>query len=308
MKRQKWSNDDIKKLKENYLILSSKELSILLNKTITSINSKLINLKLNRKWTTNEDNILIENYGINNYEDYKHLLPNRTLSSIYNRVYKLKLKCKEKIKNVYKYDVDHHFFKDLSNINCYWAGFIAADGWIKSDCNCLGIKISEKDINHLEKFKLDIKTNSPIKNKISKLNEKNFNLVEINIYSRYIIHDLYSNFNITPNKTFTLTPPNIENFDHKISYIIGLIDGDGTIGKKTNTNDVRISIVGNEEIVKWCKFTLNKILKIRKSKKIAYSNNIYSFSLGNKNSIELINYVKKLNIPRMERKWNRYGL
>jgi len=308
MLRKKWTEEEVEKLKNSYLNMSTKELSLFLDRTEISIIGKMQLLGINRMWTKNEDDILRENYGINNYEDYKYLLPNRTLSSLFNRAQVLKIKCKEKIRNNYKYDVNHHFFKDLSNINCYWAGFIAADGWIKSDCNCLGVKLAKKDIKHLEKFKFDIQSNSPIREKKAKIDEKIFLQSEINVYSRYIVHDLYDNFNITPNKTFTLIPPNIENFEHKISYIVGLIDGDGTIGKKTNATDLRISLAGNEEIIKWCKSVLVDLLKLRKSKKIAYSNKIYSFSLGNKNSIKFINYAKKLNIPHMERKWNRYGL
>lgn len=307
MSRQKWTNEDIEKLKENYLNLSTKELSILLNRQITSIISKMSELNLNRKWTKIEDNILINNYGINNYKDYKYLLPNRTLSSIFNRAHYLKLKSKEKIRNKYKYNVNHHFFNDINELSCYWAGFIAADGWIKSDCNCLGIKLAEKDIKHLEKFKSDIQSNSPIKIKKTTLNKKIFTQYQIDIYSRHIVKDLYNNFNITPNKTFSLIPPNIQKTEHKISYIIGLIDGDGCISKKTNTNELRLSLIGNKEIITWCKKILTNWLKLQKTK-LAYSNNMYSISMGDKNTKKFIEYTKKINIPYMERKWNRYEL
>lgn len=284
-----------------------KNISILLNKSESSIYSQLNKLNLNKMWTIEEDFILKNNYGINNFEDYKYLLPNRTKSSIYNRAHYLNLKCIEKIKNKYKFKVNHHFFSDINNISCYWAGFIAADGWIKSDCNCLGIKLAEKDIKHLEKFKFNIQTESPIRKKISTINEKKFEQVQIDIYSRYIIKDLYKNFNITPNKTFTLLPPNIKNFNHKISYIVGLIDGDGCISKKTNTDQIRINLVGNKNIIIWSKQILTEWLNLRKSK-LSLKNKIYNVNIGDTGSKKFIKYIKKLNIPYMERKWERYEL
>ena len=32
-----------------------------------------------------------------------------------------------------KYDVDHNFFSRDTEESFYWAGFIAADGWVRSD-------------------------------------------------------------------------------------------------------------------------------------------------------------------------------
>ena len=87
---------------------------------------------MNKLWTKEEDLILIENYGnLPNKELGKML--NRTSSGVWKRASKLGLKS-DRIKIVKmvkrKYFCNDNYFKNLTIENCYWAGFIAADGWI----------------------------------------------------------------------------------------------------------------------------------------------------------------------------------
>ena len=54
--------------------------------------------------------------------------------------------------------VDHIFFESYNPYSCYWAGFILADGYVRTEKrNLLSIKLSIKDLSHLEKFKEAIK-------------------------------------------------------------------------------------------------------------------------------------------------------
>lgn len=58
---------------------------------------------------------------------------------------KSKLKCNDNL------------FSTYNEISCYWAGFILADGYIRKDSPTLHIKLSSKDVLHLNKFQECIK-------------------------------------------------------------------------------------------------------------------------------------------------------
>ena len=64
------------------------------------------------------------------------------------------------------YTLNENFFETIDTEDkAYWLGFIYADGYItksKTGQHNLGIKLSIKDLAHLQKFALDIKTNKPI--------------------------------------------------------------------------------------------------------------------------------------------------
>lgn len=101
----------------------------------------------------------------------------------------------------------------------YWMGFFIADATFIG--NRLKIQLAQKDISHINKIRKFFKYNG--KNKST-----NFSVVDHNI-----IPLVKSKFNIKKQKTYN--PPNL----HKIfkttspklifSFIIGYIDGDGSI-------------------------------------------------------------------------------
>ncbi len=208
---------------------------------------------------------------------------------------------------------NHDFFKDLNLLNCYWAGFIAADGCIykskKSNSICLAIQLSTKDLNHLERFKDDINWNGIIG--ISPPKEKYFRsklmkcgeLCQMRIYSKNICNHLYDNFNITERKSLTLKPPKKLSKDQTLSYIVGLIDGDGSI-TQTNSHPI-IQIVGTKEILEWVTSNLRSILNIKCAMGIASCGNYYKLAIYDcKEIIKIYDYISKLEIPIMKRKWD----
>jgi len=154
-----------------------------------------------------------------------------------------------------KFNINDSFFKYLSPLNCYWAGFIAADGCIIN--NKLILALSTKDLNHLEKFKNDTCSNHNIGIYIKKNNNltRMSEYCKLTIYSTNIVNDLNLNFNIFNRKTLTLKPPPIINSELIDYYIKGYIDGDGCISKyilkKDNKENLTINITGTEFLLKW---------------------------------------------------------
>ena len=128
-----------------------------------------------------------------------------------------------------------HFFSSYTRENCYWAGFIMADGYIRR--TCLHIKLSVKDQEHLQKFLNTINSNYIIRNYDNNCN--------VDISGPWFLNDLKQNFGIVTRKTFISTYPNIPaEFDK--DFIRGLFDGDGCI---TLTTCPSINFVGTKEIL-----------------------------------------------------------
>jgi hypothetical protein len=303
--KKAWLKEEEEFLLENYFKMSSYELSQKICKTEKSIFMKAYKLGINKKWTKQEDEILIENYGKKHFDLYKNLLKNRTYSAVLNRASVLSLFVDKKIKQNYKYNVNHNFFSTPNELNSYWAGFIAADGNVKSDCSCLSIKLSIKDIVHLKKFKKDIKSDGLIRvfNQVSF--GKTVKCCELSIYSQQIIEDLKKVFNITSKKTFSLMPPYIIKYSYKISYICGIIDGDGSIccvKNKNNKLNYRIVILGNENIILWTKSTISERIAINNNT-IGKKKKIYFLQINGKNCINFFNFVSSIKLPLLKRKW-----
>ena len=201
---------------------------------------------------------------------------------------------------------DKNYFSEPNSENCYWAGFIAADGCVfhRGEGATLKIKLARKDEAHLYKFKEIINFTG----KIIQMENK-FPSSSIEIFSAHqILKDLNANFNIIPRKTWSLLPPNLENLEHQLSYIVGLIDGDGCIG--IYNNYLTISLIGTENICKWTYDILNKFEDIKyKQLKISKRKGCYILTYSRLRTYPianlLLNHIKKYELKVLNRKWDK---
>lgn len=120
-----------------------------------------------------------------------------------------------------------HFFDEYNENSCYWAGFIAADGYIRSDRDAVTIHLSSTDNKHL--LKLAKLTNY----------EGNINMRENECYitfaGKWFQEALRNKFDIHSNKTFDITISNKIPKDLVIHFLRGYFDGDGCVtGVDTN--------------------------------------------------------------------------
>lgn len=203
------------------------------------------------------------------------------------------------------FSCDENFFSDLSLKACYWAGFIAADGYVLTDFPRMGIAIHKKDEKHLKKFKKAIKFTGDVKQYIS----KGFNTLtpycRIIINSQKVKDDLLKYFNITEKKSLTLKPPKLLSFNRKLAFIAGYIDGDGSIYTQHGKLPT-IEILGTYEMLDWINKTLKKYNfnnKISKAKKTSSISRIKFQGTGK--IIALCKNIRKLKLPLLERKWSR---
>lgn len=197
-----------------------------------------------------------------------------------------------------KYDSNNDAFKDITPLSCYWGGIMASDGCIFShgivseeeNYFCLGV--SEKDKELPEKLKEFVGYNGNLY--IGKRNKVNHNdCVELRVNNINIVNDLRDNFNITNAKSCTYIPPELDD-DLKRYFILGLLDGDGSIGyTTTNTGRKHFSLqfTGTKESCEYILDYFGSSVKIRKRYKNSEVNN-YSFVI--QGNIQIYKILKKL--------------
>jgi len=122
-----------------------------------------------------------------------------------------------------KYDIN--FFKTYTSESCYWAGFIAADGYVRGNRDTVHIKLSVYDYEFLNKFKKNINFSGNVKIR----NE----YCTIDISGKWFKNDLKENFNVVPNKTFNVCIPEGIPDEMVCHFVRGYFDGDGSITKTT---------------------------------------------------------------------------
>lgn len=205
---------------------------------------------------------------------------------------------------MFQYKRNSRFFHIPTIYNSYWAGFIAADGSICKDRCILRLTLNDKDHKHLLKFKSDIEYEGKItKRSYPNINTKFYSILEI--YDKTIYNDLILKWNIIPNKSLKLQPPNNLSKYQQYSYIIGLIDGDGSIKYNKNGSILQISITCTKFMASWIQKVLNKKGRLYPYKK---KNNItveLRWNAADSRYIyNLLSQKRLKNIPRLNRKWN----
>lgn len=130
-----------------------------------------------------------------------------------------------------KYDITEDYFKTWSNNMAYILGFIAADGVIQKENQC--VSVSQKESYILEDIKKELKTTQPL------YQNKKTGVYMLNINSKTIKDDLMNIHGINPCKSFNIEFPFVpEEYLHH--FVRGYFDGDGYVKYETYT----VSFVG----------------------------------------------------------------
>lgn len=267
-------------------------------------------------WTDEEDKIVINLLGKNNYETISSILKTRTAQAIRSRVEK-----KLKLHNPFHPRIwfhDENFWSVPNTLNSYWAGFMAADGCVVKEYNGKPVNkfacgLSTKDEHHLQLFKKMVKYNGDLKyrTKKSPSSDNLVNSVHLNIFGKRWIQDLDTNFNITQNKTYRIGPPNLLKDEHLFPFLTGYLDGDGCISK---INDGRITIVfvsGSKKLLLWIKEFVDKRFTYQYGNR--EQNLTFTTSSKNKKCLRLafngykaaliFDYMRHVPVPKLSRKW-----
>jgi len=147
------------------------------------------------------------------------------------------------------YSIDLDFFLKDTPESFYVAGFISADGWVRSTYHgyVLGIELSIKDIKHLRnintamfsnyKIKTFIKSNESLRS--FSPNVRDFSeICSLRIYNREIVKFL-GRFGIVQAKTYDIELPDWMKSHPLVNHFMrGYIDGDGCFSIGNNKNQM----------------------------------------------------------------------
>lgn len=205
------------------------------------------------------------------------------------------------------YKIDDNYFSNINEVNSYYAGFIAADGNINKDCTNLTIILAKKDEIVLEKFIKNLKSDYHIRHYSS----NGFPTSNLVITSRQICSNLKEYFNIIPNKSLIYVPPMLKQ-PYLDCFIIGLIDGDGTIGfssRKICKDSLYITLVGTKDSCELVKNRFEEILGKTTASlhQVVKNKNSYTYRISDRNArIVFLYFYEKYNyLPTLNRKWSQ---
>ena len=192
---------------------------------------------------------------------------------------------------------------DDTNEAFYWIGFLLADGSFSE--YRLKIGISGHDIEHLKKFAKFIKYKKQIKINYFIKNNKEYSVCGLSVQNKIIVPQIKNKFDIHLSKTYN-PPCTLNNWSRNLilSLFIGFIDGDGCIVKKTNRKDAKLGIQIHSSWLQILKEFSNIIFK-----KDYTCINANGYACLTIEEFPVIRRLKEemltLNIPFLERKWNR---
>lgn len=201
---------------------------------------------------------------------------------------------------------NNNYFEDMSLQACYWAGFIAADGYISNKTGKVEISIADK--GHLLKFKEDAEATNKIESvtlnrgyKVAAVQER------IRICNRIWLADLEKIFNIQNAKSLTHEPPDTSSWsiEQTKAFIVGYIDGDGCI-TGFDKGDGQLNICGTTQFLTFLKQFFEEEYKVTLSEKcIRATKTIYRLFLYTSKARKVLKDLKQLPIYKLERKWSK---
>lgn len=271
----------------------------------------------NKKWTQEEDDLiksLVNNYS---YDQIAKMLNNRTAGAVSYRV-----RNEFKINNTYrprKWNHDEYFWETPNILNSYWAGFMCADGCVIKThkgkiLNRFTCGLSTKDEDHLKLFKDTVKHTGPFKycTRKSPSSDNLVYSVHLNIHGEKWLSDLDKNFNIIPNKSARIGPPNYYKEELLFCFLVGYLDGDGCISK---INDGRMNITfvsGSREMLLWIKNFVNKRFTYNyndRDQNLSFTTSSINkkcerLTFNGYKAAIIFDYLRKIPVPKLDRKWN----
>lgn len=206
------------------------------------------------------------------------------------------------------YDLDTAYFCEPTVRNSYWAGFIAADGCLTRQGGLL-ITLSVRDREHLEQLKSDLGFSGPIREGLTATPRgRKVPYGRLVVWSKDMLLDLEHNFNLTERKTLTLLPPYQLPEPLAEAFIIGLIDGDGSIHTiDYSRTTLRLDVAGISPVVSWVKEWFQRwcgaevqLPRIQEH----YGGTLYSLRLQARHAERVVGRLLQVDVPKLDRKWS----
>lgn len=201
-------------------------------------------------------------------------------------------------------NLNHSFFSIQTPISSYWAGFIAADGWIQErgrGQDRISITLSRRDREHLERLGSTIGATT-INDFTSMSYGKMRAFSRIDFVSDELSSSLASHFNITPRKSLTLQPPELSDEQCRLAFIAGYIDGDGSYAIDYTQNKPKLIAIGTRAMCEYIDANLGCKSKIR------VKGDQFEILYNNSNAVMARERYIHMELPFLRSKYKRWEL
>ena len=207
-----------------------------------------------------------------------------------------------KIRKDGKKDVNSFAFSKITRDSAYWLGIMLTDGYVSNNNK---FELSLKDKEHIEKFKVFLKSRHLVQERITIINESTCINYRLSICDNQIVNDL-NKLNCVNNKSFIVELPILED-EYMPDLIRGIFDGDGCVSRtSTKRNMITICSASNKflkDIETYLETKGIKCTRISKNREL-YNLNI---SVKKDNLLKFYNLIyensKKEN--RLDRKYEK---
>ena len=211
-----------------------------------------------------------------------------------------------------KYQIDESVFNNIdTQEKAYWLGFLMADGYNHEDINSVSLRLHYKDKDVLEKFKVFLKTDTPI-HVYERGPSKDKIYCDLTINS-YILSEQLSKLGCVQGKTYTLEFPKIP--DNLYSHFIrGFFDGDGCISiiprknRREGSKQYQLNFVGKESVLIEIQNIICNNTNVTKTK-LRHRKNSFAKSISWGGKIvckRILDYLYKDATVYMNRKFEKY--
>jgi hypothetical protein len=313
----KWTTEEEIILRENYNKIGAKAVHEMLpHKTYMSIIHRAKKLGLSyddpARWTEVEENLMNELYGKVDIHYLLEQLPGRSIRVACTKAARMGLSGVRARKQA-QYISHRYFFPEVNVLNSYWAGLLAADGNIYERRNLVSIGLSAHDREHLNLFLEQIGYPAGIHQSSQIFSGKKFDYLNIQIHSAEWVNDLQVNFNIFPRKSLTLQPPEGLNHEQSLAFIIGDLDGDGSIGfysrqyyKDSIYSAEKISFSGTKALLCWIKDILDNLVPSKRTEtSVKRHHGIFQYQIQGTRARSILKILKSVDCPHLPRKWDK---
>lgn len=266
--------------------------------------------KFQNKFSSQEIELLKSTYPFGTKEEILKIFPGRDYGTIKWKANSLGIYKKRAIQ--VKTNLDSLLLEN--NESYYWIGFLMADGFIEHKQFRLSLALQRNDDVQIKKFAKYINSqniNYTTKYRYSKLKNKicEYEMCSVSAADKHFVPQIIEKYNFKPRKTYN--PPNLSFLDNDmnlfISFIIGFIDGDGTISKIKNSQRVELAIRCHHSWLNNLQYISDKItnhIGVPNKNAIIYDN-CATLRMNSKMIRFLYQKSKELNLPTLERKWNK---
>lgn len=211
------------------------------------------------------------------------------------------------------YVKDEAFFQTPNPVSSYYAGLIAADGTVDWKQHAVRWSLEEGDREALETFQRLTGYTGKIGFRLNHgLGANPSRQCYLDVYgARKWCEDLHRNFGIVPAKAHRVAPPNTVNDLLNACFILGYIDGDGSVSF-TENGGWCISITSAcprvlEFIKAFCERHFHG-LRPTKGSSVCHYDNHYVYSVKGYRAVQLFDFMRALPVPKMARKWEDPGV